>query len=129
MNLGIERIKQLSSEVKDPALLKIVNYLLSRLDMNEKYLNEEKSLSQMIKFIQSEARKKSQNGIAMIEDEIVYSWAIHYFDETNKKLNLTGIQKTKKEIDKVSTKTDKPTSKTQVKQKTWTAEGQLSLFD
>ena len=45
---GIERIKILASEVKDTALLKIVDYLLSRKDMNDKYLNEEKSLKQMV---------------------------------------------------------------------------------
>ena len=42
--LGIERIKILGSEVKDKALLKVIEYLVSREDMNEKYLNEEKSL-------------------------------------------------------------------------------------
>ena len=30
---GIERIKVLASEIKDEALLQIVNYLLTRVDM------------------------------------------------------------------------------------------------
>lgn len=86
--LGIERIKVLGSEVKDKALLKVIEYLVSREDMNEKYLNEEKSLKQMVEYIKSEAKKQAVNGMAMIEDEEVYGWAIHYFDETNEKLGL-----------------------------------------
>lgn len=39
MNLdGIERIKILAKEVKDKPLLKIIDYLLTRNDMNDKYL-------------------------------------------------------------------------------------------
>lgn len=86
--LGIERIKILGSEVKDKALLKVIEYLVSREDMNEKYLNEEKSLKQMVEYIKSEAKKQAVNGMAIIEDEEVYGWAIHYFDETNEKLGL-----------------------------------------
>ena len=86
--LGIERIKILGSEVKDKALLKVIEYLVSREDMNEKYLNEEKSLKQMVEYIKSEAKKQAVNGMAMIEDEEVYGWAIHYFDETNEKLGV-----------------------------------------
>lgn len=85
---GIERIKILSAEITDKPLLKIVEYLLSREDMNDKYLNEEKSLSQMISYIRSEAKKQAKNGVAMIEDDVVYGWAIHYFDETNNDLGL-----------------------------------------
>lgn len=118
---GIERIKILASEIKDKPLLKIIEYLLTREDMNEKYLNEEKSLKQMVEFIKNNAKKQAQNGIAMIEDETVYSWAIHYFDETNKDLELSSDkQDTKKEEIK------KPTVK---KENKWIAEGQLSLFD
>ena len=133
---GIERIKTLSAEIKDKPLLKIIEYLLSRKDMNEKYLNEEKSLSQMVSFIRSEAQKESKAGMAWIEDEVVYGWAIHYFDESNEKLGLNNkkvtenqknsdndekIEETKTEITKIEPQ--KP------KNKKWVAEGQLSLFD
>ena len=118
---GLERIKKLSAEVKDKAVLKIINYLLSRKDMNEKYLNEEKSLTQMIEFIKSKAKEKATNGIAMIEDDEVYSWAIHYFDESNKDLK---ISKTKEDVEVKEEK--KSTVK---KNKNWIPEGQLSLFD
>ena len=85
---GIERIKVLAAEITDKPLLKIIEYLLTRSDMNEKYLSEEKSLSQMVQFIKAEAKKQAINGVAMIEDEEVFGWAIHYFDEINENLKL-----------------------------------------
>lgn len=119
--LGLERIKKLSAKVKDKAVLKIIDYLLSRKDMNEKYLNEEKSLAQMIEFIKSKAREKATNGVAMIEDDEVYSWAIHYFDESNKDLKISKIK------EDVEVKEEKKS--TVKKNKNWIPEGQLSLFD
>ncbi len=86
---GIERIKALASEVTNKPVLKIVDHLISREDMNEKYLNEEKSLRQMISFIKSEAQKSQEDGCAILEDEEVYSLAIHYWDESNETLGLT----------------------------------------
>lgn len=132
MDDGLERIKVLSSEVKDKAVLKIVEYLLSRKDMNDKYLNEEKSLKKMIDFIKSEARKKESNGIAMIEDEEVYSWAIHYWDETNENLNLS---KKEEKVEPKETENNDDEEETNIvpkkksKVNNWIAEGQLTLFD
>lgn len=120
---GIERIRILASEIKDEALLKIVNYLMSRKDMNEKYLNEEKTLKQMVSFIKEKAKKQSKNGMAMIEDEVVYSWAIHYFDETNENLKL-AVTTIKESEDNSIKNTEK-----KFKNKKYVAEGQLSLFD
>lgn len=120
---GLERIKVLSKEIKDKPLLKIVDYLLQRTDMDEKYLNEEKSLKQMISFIKNMARKEEKDGCAMIEDEVVYGWAIHYWDEPNDKLELTD-SKSKDEKPK-PIKKEEP----KAKEKNWEPEGQLSLFD
>ena len=120
---GIERIKILASKVNDKALLEIVNYLITRTDMNEKYLNENKNLSQMIEFIKSSAQKKAKNGVAMIEDEIVYGWAIHYWDESNEILKLEKVKDEAREKDEL-----KKVKKTSAK-KDWIPEGQLSLFD
>lgn len=119
--LGLERIKKLSAKVKDKAVLKIIDYLLSRKDMNEKYLNEEKTLTQMIEFIKAKAKEKATNGVAMIEDDEVYSWAIHYFDESNKDLKISKIK------EDIEIKEEKKS--TVKKNKNWIPEGQLSLFD
>lgn len=120
---GIERIRILASEIKDEALLKIVNYLMSRKDMNEKYLNEEKTLKQMVSFIKEKAKKRAKDGMAMIEDEVVYSWAIHYFDEANENLKL-AVTTIKESEDNSIKNTEK-----KFKNKKYVAEGQLSLFD
>lgn len=129
---GIERIRVLSSEIKDKALLKIIEYLLSREDMNEKYLNEDKSLKQMVDFIKSLAQKEAKNGMAMIEDEVVYGWAIHYWDESNESLKpeKAKIEKEteKEEPEKIIKKLTKKKSTTDTTEK-WKAEGQLTLFD
>lgn len=125
---GIERIKVLASEIKDKPLLKIVKYLLTRTDMNDKYLNEEKTLKQMVEFIKGEAEKQATNGMAMIEDAVVYGWAIHYFDETNEQL---GIDSNSKKVIKSDIE-EETVNKIEIpkkQKKEWVAEGQLSLFD
>jgi len=124
---GIERIKVLASEVKDEAVLKIVEYLLTREDMDNKYLNEEKSLKQMISFIKSEAQKKAKDGMAMIEDKVVYGWSIHYWDESNENLEINT-----KSIDETTKKKSANTKTVESKKttsKVWIPEGQLTLFD
>ena len=88
--LGIERIKILGSEVKDKALLKVIEYLVSREDMNEKYLNEEKSLKQMVEYIKSEAKKQAVNGMAMIKDCVYSEDGITYMSDKqyNNRINI-----------------------------------------
>lgn len=126
MNLdGIERIKILAKEVKDKSLLKIIDYLLTRNDMNDKYLNEEKSLSQMIQYIKSEAKKRAINGVAVIEDEEVYNLAIHYFDEANSNLKINNNVDLKET--KLSEKSVLKRNKETNKKKQYIPEGQLSL--
>lgn len=95
---GIKRIKELSQKEKDANIKKVAEYLINREDMNDKFLNEEKNLTDMWEFIKGEAKKKAQNGCAVIEDEEVYGLAVHYFDETNEALGLkTSDKKEKKE--------------------------------
>lgn len=122
---GIERIKILASEIKDEALLEIVNYLISREDMNDKYLNEEKSLRQMIDFIMNEAKKKSKDNRAIVKDEVVFGWAIHYWDESNEELKLGKA--TESNIEKATE--SRKIKKSKIKSKDWNPEGQLTLFD
>lgn len=94
---GIERIKKLSQEQKDANIQKVAEYLINREDMDEKYLNEEKNLIDMWNYIKEQAREKAVNGCAVIEDQEVYSLAIHYFDETNEALGIKTNKKTVKE--------------------------------
>lgn len=131
---GIERIKILSSDIKDEQLKSIIDYLLSRTDMNDKYLNEEKSLSQMIKFIMREANEKlkkvsiSGGSVAYATDEMVFGWAIHYWDESNSNLNL--VNKKEEEANDTNSPVKSGLNKRKPgKKEEWVSEGQLTLFD
>ena len=86
---GVERLKSMIEEgpLKKP-LFKIYMYLKTRNDMDEKYLNPEKSMTQMYNYIKEQVRKQAIDGVAMIEDAVVYGLAIHYFDESNEDLGL-----------------------------------------
>lgn len=85
---GIERLRNMLGKGFQKPLLKIFMYLQTREDMDEKYLNPEKSLDQMYEYIKLEARKQAVKGVAIIDDTVVYSLAIHYFDETNESLGI-----------------------------------------
>ncbi len=108
---GIKRIREMAKGQKDFVLLETVKYLISRTDMNEKYLNKEKTLKEMAKYIQSEIMNdfckkmgtKNPSSFAQsikydggntrclavgISEEKVYELAINYFDKTNEELGI-----------------------------------------
>ena len=47
----------------------------------ERYKDEKKSLDKCCKYIMAKAKKQAKNGCAAIEDEVVYGWAAHYYQE------------------------------------------------
>ena len=88
---GINRLAKLLEGQKDKYLNIIVNYLMLQTEMNEAFLNEEKNLKDMADFIKDKAKKQAKNGVAVIEDEVVFKWAKDYFVKSNTDL---GIKKT-----------------------------------
>lgn len=96
---GIQRLSEMIKGQKDKSLIKIVNYLMLQTEMDSDFLKEEKDLKEMAEYIKGLARKEATNGVAMIEDETVYSWAKEYFVKSNKEL---GIKKYKLEKGKHS---------------------------
>ena len=46
-----------------------------------KYEKSGKDIEGCCRYIKSEARKQAQNGCAVIKDDEVFGWAVHYFDE------------------------------------------------
>lgn len=46
----------------------------------KRYLNR-KTLKGCMTFITNNARKEAQNGVACVEDSVVFGWAVHYFEE------------------------------------------------
>lgn len=117
---GIERLKKLAEGQEDKSLLKVVHYLLSREDLDIDYLNEEKSIKEMIDYIKGEAKKQAKNGYCWVEDEEVYEWAVKYFTNTNEELGI------KKKTTTVAAPVVKEQEKEIVPEKD--IYGQLSLF-
>ena len=116
---GIERLKTMLAELKDGYALKaLVDYLITRTDMDDKFLNEEKNLTDMEKHIREKAKNHAINSVAMIEDKMVYSWAVLYFTLSN---DLLGI---KRETPKLATK-----AKTTTKKKSTTKETTVDTKD
>ena len=106
---GIERLKAMLAEFEDGYSLKaVVDYLITKTDMDEKFLNEEKSLKGMEKFITERARNLAVNNVAMVKDNMVYSWGVVYFSQSN---DFLGIKKEQPKTETASkTKTTKKTT-------------------
>lgn len=87
---GIERLKAMAMKggSMQKQYFKIFMHLKNRTDMDEKFLNPEKSMDQMYEYIKGEVKKQAVNGVAMVEDAVVYGLAIHYFDESNEDLGI-----------------------------------------
>lgn len=103
---GFEKLKEQMVDQEDSALKEVVNYLLSREDMEQKYLNEEKSVEEMCKFIKKKGMAHAKNGWNFISNEVVFAWAVMYFSLPNK---LLGINTPKKENKKDNKNNDKST--------------------
>ena len=118
---GFERLKEQVKDQKDLALKQTVDYLISRKDMEQKYLQENKTLEGMAKFIKEKGTKYLRNGWNYITNEVVYAWAIMYFSlpdkflgintstkkvetkettQENSKNNVVSLEKAKKELEK-----------------------------
>ena len=53
----------------------------------ERYKLENKSLDKCIQYIKSQAQKRAKQGFAAIEDDVVYGWAVHYYQEDDVKVD------------------------------------------
>lgn len=53
------------------------------------YKKEGKSIKECCKYIMQKARKEAKNGCAAIPDDVVYGWAVHYYDEDDIKVSRT----------------------------------------
>lgn len=100
--------------------------------------NGKKTLQGCWKYITEEARKQAVNGCACIEDNTVFGWAMHYFEEDSIKEGATPKPKTTTMPSTTPTKQptpkpiQKPTPKAEpLKKATQTSQAheQLSFFD
>ena len=65
-----------------------------------RYELENKTLDTCVKYIFQEAQKQKTGNCAAIEDDVVYGWAVHYYQEDN--LTIDNVKA------KVVHKADKP---------------------
>ena len=79
-----EQIATVPDNLKTP-IDRIFKYLMSVPGMDEKMRNPKKSITDMWQFVESNARKQATGNSACIEDEVVYGWAVHYYDEDDPK--------------------------------------------
>lgn len=107
---GFERLQEQVKDQEDSALKQVVEYLLSREDMEQKYLNEEKTLEGMCSFIRSKGQAHAKNGWNFITNEVVFAWAIMYFSLPNTFLKIN----TSKPNTKTTTKPKQTSTKNNV---------------
>lgn len=136
-------LEQLKQQDKKHAQA-IADYLVKRCEedkyLEEKILNNDKTLVGCIDYCKQQAKEQAEDGCAMVTDEEVYGWCVHYFLEDSLNCEPKPKEKPKKkEPKKVETlfgeeiieeneqkKPSNPKPKKEVKQ----ALGeQLSLFD
>lgn len=96
---GFDRLKEMLDEwlkknKDDEAFKQTVDYLLTRNDLEPKFLNPEKTLKQLNEFIHEKGRKHLLNGWCYITNEVVYAWAVMYFSLPNSFLKIEDKQKT-----------------------------------
>lgn len=76
----------------------IKNYLDKRASEDElfakSYAKENKSLDECCQYILGEARKLGSE--VCVSDEVVFGWAVHYYDEDEIKVNKTVVGKAKR---------------------------------
>lgn len=104
---GFEKLRTQIKDEKDIATKEVVKYLETRKELEEDYLNKEKTITQMREFIREKADKFKENGWAYITDPVVLSWAVMYFSLPNEFLKIKYKQITSKKENKNTSNSDK----------------------
>lgn len=125
---GFDRLREQVKDQEDLGLIQTVDYLISRQDMEDKYLNEEKSIEEMCQFIRNKGNKHLQKGWTYVPDKVVYSWAIMYWSLPNKLLKIE--QKSTKKMEEKSKNNNNSEKKNNIISidKARSATKQISLF-
>lgn len=96
-------------------------------ELDKAKLDKEKSAKKLMQYIFSKARQEIKENAGMIEDDIVFGWAIHYLVEDNEIINNEKLPELKTNEAKISKVETKETSKPKEIKKD--DENQVSLFD
>lgn len=129
-------MKQLNLKAENTAQEKVKEYLEQNVSdlLAEKINSGKKTLQGCWNYIVSEAKKKAVSGCACIEDQEVFGWAVHYFEEDSiaecktapAAKTVTTKAETKAEKKPTPKPTPKPAPKAPEKKQ---AQDQISIFD
>lgn len=100
---GFDRLKEQVKGQEDSALNQVIEYLISRDDMEQKYLNEEKNVKEMCNFIKGKSKVHAKNGWNFITNEVVFAWAIMYWALPNSFLKINQPKETQNTTTKEKT--------------------------
>ena len=89
----------------------------------EKINNGNKTLAQCFAYIMGKAQKETMNNCAIMEDKVMYGWAVHFVEEDKIEAEVKVKAKAIPEPKEIIKKTEKKQAKTVEKN-----EEQLSLF-
>lgn len=78
---GLEKAGQAATDYKGIIARYLFNFANEDEHFKQKLLETDKTLDGCISYIKSEAKKTAVNGCAMVEDDVVYQQARHYFLE------------------------------------------------
>lgn len=120
-----ELIKQYLQENASETLADKINNGV-KINKDGKTVINKKTLSSFIRYAGEEARKQAEKGThcACVEDQVVYGWAIHYFEEDSIQGKLFNLDGSEYEPPK-PIKNESTTPKVEVRQKP----KEPSLFD
>lgn len=121
---GKERLEQETIEMNNYNVVLIFNYIKDKDELQEKFDNEEKTIKGMYEFICGKAKTLAQDGVAAVNDKVVYLWAITYFCKSNEELGI------KKEEKKINSATDASKESISSKEKCIKeSDEQVSIFE
>lgn len=92
------------------------------------YAKENKNIKDCCTYINSQAKKQAVNGCAAISDDVVFGWAVHYYDEDDIKVEKTSNMRVSVNNSAPKTEIKKEAPKAKIKPKKKEDVGQLSLF-
>ena len=105
--MNLESLKKLANKYAQA----IANYLLGRIETDEclrtKIEETNKTLKGCVDYVKSEAKKQAEDGVAMIEDNQVYDWCVHYFLEDNLDFKPKAKENKEDKKEKIEEETEK----------------------
>ena len=107
--MNLEALKKLEKKYAQA----IANYLLNRIETDEclkaKIEETNKTLKGCVEYVKKEAKKQAEDNVAIIEDQQVYEWAVHYFLEDS--IDFEPKEKLSKKKNKNDDKEEEETEK------------------